>query len=278
MNILAVDDERGALDALVNELTKVFPKAEIHGEMDPFAALEWAEKLAGEGRGLSYIFLAVRMGGMGGLELARRVKSVYPDAVLIFCTAYSEYAFEAFGLFAQGYLLKPVRAEEIVRVLDNMVTDWRKTASGPARDIRVQAFGNFEVFVDGQPLSFGREKARELLAYLVDRHGAAVTTEQIAAVLWEDKPYDRSRKNAVTKTVAALKSALKAAGAEDLLVKSWNHLAVDTLKFRCDAYDFEKWDETAVNSFRGEYMANYSWAEFTTGRYARMDREGKNGF
>ena len=39
----------------------------------------------------------------------------------------------------------------------------------------------------------------------------------------------------------------------------------------CDAYDFEKGDLLAINSFRGEYMVNYSWAEFTTGHYVTLN-------
>jgi two-component SAPR family response regulator len=120
-------------------------------------------------------------------------------------------------------------------------------------------------------LVFEREKAKELLAYLVDRHGASVTTEQIAAVLWENRNYDRSLKNQVTSTVASLKKTLQAVDSGHILVKTWNHLALDTEKVKCDAYDFEKGDMTAVNAFRGEYMINYSWAEFTAGRYVQMD-------
>ena len=159
---------------------------------------------------------------------------------------------------------------EIKRVLDEMVTDWSLEKTEEPCDIRVQTFGNFEVFADGKPVIFEREKSKELLAYLVDRHGAAVTTEQIAALLWEDIPYDRKLKNRVTATIAALKSSLKAAGIEDILIKTWNHLSLDIAKIKCDAYDYEKWDAVAVNSFHGEYMLNYSWAEFTTGRYSQM--------
>ena len=278
MHILAVDDEFWVLEELTGELAKVFPDGEIHGEMDPFQAVDWARELADRGERLDYVFLDVHLRGMDGLELARRIKVIYPDAVLIFCTAYSEYAIDAFGLYAKGYLLKPVSAQSITQVLDQMVTNWREERNGSPSDIRVQTFGHFEVFVNGKPLAFEREKARELLAYLVDRHGAAVTTEQIALVLWEDKPYDRGQKNAVTKIVASLRSTLKAAGIEDILIKTWNHLAVDTSKIKCDAYDYEKWDAVAVNSFRGEYMTNYSWAEFTAGAYTRMGRERERGY
>ena len=274
MYVLAVDDESEALDDLRRELVKVFPDADIHSETDPFKAMEWTEGLAKDGLVLEYMFSDVCMGGMSGLELARRIRALYPDAVLIFCTAYKEYAFEAFGVFAKGYLMKPVSAEDITLVLDKMVAGWWKEER--KLNVRIQTFGHFEVFVDNQLLSFSREKAKELLAYLVDRHGAAVTTKQIAMILWEDKPYDQTLKNAVTKTYSSLKSTLKAAGVEDILVKTWNHMAVDITKVKCDAYDYEKNDIVAVNSFRGEYMANYSWAEFTAGRYDSMLQERIN--
>lgn len=273
MYILAVDDEQNILDELVTELKKVFPQAQIHGEMDAVAAADWVRSLAEEGQTLEYAFLDIRMSGMNGLKLARQIKTLHHDAKLIFCTAYTEYAFDAIGMYAKGYLLKPVSSEDIVRTLDEMVHDWRKAKNELPRDIRVQTFGHFEIFVDGQPLYFEREKAKELLAYLVDRRGAAVTTKQIAVILWENRPYDRTLKNYVSTVVKALRNALSAAGVEDILIKTRNHLSVDVSKFKCDAYDYEKWDAVAVNSFRGEYMVNYSWAEFTAGRYIYMNSE-----
>lgn len=273
MYVLAVDDEQLALAALMNELKTVFPQDAIHGEQKPKNALKWAEELSAAGGELTYAFLDIQMRGMNGLELAKSLKILYPDIMLFFCTAYSQYAIDAFGLFAKGYLMKPVEAKEIERVLDEMVTDWRKEPNKLEHDIRIQTFGHFEIFIDGVRPMFEREKSKELLAYLVDRHGSSVTTEQIAAVLWEDMPYDRKLKNRTTAVVTSLKNTLKEFGADDIIIKTWNHLAIDTSKIKCDAYDFEKWDAVAVNSFHGEYMANYSWAEFTTGKYVQMEYE-----
>ena len=112
-----------------------------------------------------------------------------------------------------------------------------------------------------------REKAKEVFAYLIDRHGSTVTTKEIAMILYEDSDYDQKTKNIVTKIVSSLRGTFKNAGIEDVLIKTWNHIAVDITKVKCDAYDFEAGDVVAVNSFRGEYMKDYSWAEFTTGRY-----------
>ncbi len=273
MNILAVDDERLALDGLIYELEKVFPNAKIHGERVASLVMPWVEKLQEQNESLSYAFLDIEMGSSSGVELARQIKEVYPQVKLIFCTAYSEYAMDAYGLCAKGYLLKPIQAKDIEYVLDEMVINWRAEILPQNRDIRVQTFGNFEVFVDGSPLVFERSKAKELLAYLVDRHGAALTTEQIAMILWEDAVYDRKLKNMTTTIISSLRNTLNAAGIGDIIIKSWNQLSLNVSKIKCDAYDYEKFGVSEDNPYQGEYMVNYSWAEFKNGKYAMM--EGK---
>lgn len=95
MYILAVDDERFALERLTGELEKVFPTAKLHGEMAAKRAIAWAENLAEEGKSLSYAFLDIQMRFMNGLELAKELKSIHPGVTLFFCTAYSEYAYDA---------------------------------------------------------------------------------------------------------------------------------------------------------------------------------------
>ena len=119
----------------------------------------------------------------------------------------------------------------------------------PEAEMRVQTFGNLEVFVLGEPILFTRSKSKELLALLVDRKGAGVTTAEIAATLWEDKAYTRSAKNQVQKVIMYLNEALKIAGIEDVVIKGWNNLAVDISKFHCDYYRFLLGDLDSINAF-----------------------------
>lgn len=276
MHILAVDDDHSALETLQSELGKVFPHDEIHSEQNAIAALAWSREVANNGKSIDYAFLDVKLEGMIGLELARQLKITFPKIILIFCTYHREYALEAFELCAKGYLLKPITGEKIIGVLDEMVENWRSAATAPKMNIHVRTFGYFEVFVNDTPLVFERKKAKELLAYLVDRHGTSATTEQIASVLWESENYDRKLKNRTTTTITSLKNTLNAAGISSLLIKSWNQLSIDTAQIQCDAYDFENGDISAINAFHGEYMAGYSWAEFTNGKYCRMELEKTN--
>ena len=95
-------------------------------------------------------------------------------------------------------------------------------------------------------------------------------------VLYEDIEYDQKTKNVVTKIVSSLRKTLKEAGVDDVLIKTWNHIAIDTARVKCDAYDFEEGNVTAINAFHGEYMKDYSWAEFTTGDYTFI-KEAQKG-
>ena len=270
MKILALDDEQLALAGLLREIKTVFPHAEITALTDAAGAAAYAKTLKERGDELEYAFCDVELPETNGLETAKMLKTYFPKIRLFFCTAYGKYALDAFGMRAKGYLLKPVRAKDITDVLDEMVDGWKAEAGAGQYEVRVQTFGDFEVFVSGKPLKFSRAKAKELLAYLVDRKGAGVTTERIAAVLFENENYDRKLKNAVTRTVSFLKADLKAVGIERILVKSWNRLSVDASAIKCDAYLYEKGDLTAVNAYRGEYMSAYSWAEFSIGKFDEM--------
>lgn len=78
--------------------------------------------------------------------------------------------------------------------------------------IKIQCFGNFEIFVGGRPLSFKRSKSKELLAYLVDRNGATCTNGEMLAVLWEDKPDTASLHSHLRNLIFDLSHTLEDAG------------------------------------------------------------------
>lgn len=59
------------------------------------------------------VFMDVRMPGMDGLAAAQYLAELDPPPAVIFCTAYDDYAVEAFSSQAMGYLLKPVKKEEL---------------------------------------------------------------------------------------------------------------------------------------------------------------------
>ena len=67
------------------------------------------------------LLLDISMPEMSGLEVASLIAKLAAPPVIIFCTAFEQHALEAFNLKASGYLLKPVRKEELERVLNDSV-------------------------------------------------------------------------------------------------------------------------------------------------------------
>lgn len=126
----------------------------------------------------------------------------------------------------------------------------------------VHTFGNFEVLYNGTPLVFEREKAKELLALLIDRQGLSMTNGEIEAFLWEELHSPQYLQT----LFYSLRKTLRGIGFEDLLIRTRNHTSIDVSKLHCDLYEFLKGSADAVNSYAGEYMNNYSWAELTNAR------------
>ena len=101
-----------------------------------------------------------------------------------------------------------------------------------------------------------------MFAYLVHKHGSSCTIRELAAVLFEDEPYDQKQLNYMQQLNYSLIKSLKAVGAEAAVIKEFNSLAVKPDVLDCDYYRFKELDAGAVNSFQNEYMSQYSWAEF----------------
>jgi two-component system response regulator AlgR len=108
LKILIVDDEAPARERLRSLLAEI-ADVEVSGEAaNGTEALNRAHELAPD-----VVLLDVRMPGMDGLEAARHLNILEEPPAVIFTTAYDQYAVEAFEAHAVGYLLKPVRQEQL---------------------------------------------------------------------------------------------------------------------------------------------------------------------
>lgn len=253
MNILALDDEKIALEGLVSATKKAEPSAVIYSFCKPKEALEFCKSTPCE-----VVLLDIQMRNMSGVEVAKEVKLLNPNTNIIFTTGYADYMKEAFELHASGYLMKPITPAKIRKELDNL-----RCPLPPVLEnrIRFQTFGNFEVFIDGQPIKFKYDLTKEVLAYLVDRNGALCANGEIMAVLWGDKhpsSYFRS-------LIKDMKDIFSDAGCGDVIRQQRGKIGIVREKVDCDYYDWLDGKIYAVNLYRGEYMAQYGWSEFTHG-------------
>lgn len=260
MEFLIIDDQPFCLEDLQNVLETVSPGCICTCFTSSEQALECARS-----RSFHVAFLDIKLDGADGLVLAKQLKDLQPDLHIIFVTGYEKYAVSAFAMHASGYLLKPATPDEVRRELTFLYGE-----SALTHPIQVRTFGGFEVIVDGKPLVFTRAKSKELLACLIDRRGAGLTTREACSLLWEDGVYNVARKNYFQTIVHDLRQTLKDAGIESLLVKTRNQIAIRAEELDCDSYRFLDGDPVAINNYRHNYLPSYSWAEFTVGKMENL--------
>src|SRR5215208_7367452 len=113
LRTLLVDDEQPARDRL-RQLLAGNDAAEIVGEAeDGVQAIERVGELSPD-----ILLLDIQMPGCSGLEVAASLGR--PRPAIIFCTAFDQYAVDAFELQAVDYLLKPVNRARLASALDRV--------------------------------------------------------------------------------------------------------------------------------------------------------------
>lgn len=256
MRMIIVDDDNISMKLFKAYCQKVSDIEIIGTFLDPAQALSFAKNHT-----IDIAALDIYMPELNGIELGWALKEFNPKIVLMFITTSEEYAMEAFRLKAVSYITKPFQPDVVIEALNRC----KLLCQPPHKHVFIRTFGSFDVFVDGKAMHFSRQKSKELLAYLVDRHGGTATMEQIISALWEDHPYNSSVRNSYHVALKDLRKNLSEAGIPEILCGSRNQKAVNINCFDCDLYRFLASDLDAIDAFRGEYMDAYSWAESTTG-------------
>ena len=108
MNVLIVDDEPLARDRLQRMIASL-------PDFNVVAMAENGQQAIQQARETSpdVVLMDVRMPGMDGIAAAQHLAELEPPPAVIFCTAYEDYAIEAFSSQAIGYLLKPVKQADL---------------------------------------------------------------------------------------------------------------------------------------------------------------------
>ncbi len=249
MLITVIDDEALALKAAAGAVREALPQADIHTFSKHGALLEFAQDHL-----IDIAFLDISLRGISGIEVAQMLENTNPHINIIFVTGYSEYKSSAMDLHASGYLMKPVTAEDITREIQFL----RYPVAEKSR-VHVTCFGSFSAEIDGSPIRFAYNKTLELLAYLVDRHGATISYNELSAVLWEDDTHISYLK----RLRADLKNTFDSYGLPEVIITRKGSLSININAIDCDYFDYLNGIPAGRTSFSGEYMTQYSWAEGT---------------
>lgn len=114
MNLLIVDDEALARSRL-ERMLRTLGHEQIRSCAGGGEALEAAKE-----ESFDIAFLDINMPQMNGLDLGYELRYLQPQMGIVFQTAYSEHALEAFDIGAVGYLVKPYSLDQLSKVLERL--------------------------------------------------------------------------------------------------------------------------------------------------------------
>ena len=113
--VIMVDDRKLILQGSLPVLEETMPYAAVTGFTEADEAIEYAKA-----NRVALAFLDIELREMTGLELCRALLDINPRTNVIYLTAYSNYALDAWSTGASGFMLKPITPESIRDQLENL--------------------------------------------------------------------------------------------------------------------------------------------------------------
>jgi len=253
MTILLVEQDARALQKLQSLVGALRPQAALLSFTGSLEALAAARQ-----REIDVAFLSAAMPELSGLDLGRYLKDMYPQVNLVFLSDGPEQAMEALVLHASGYVVRPVGEAALQRELD----DLRHPAfQESGKRVFAQTFGNFDLFVDGQPVAFKYTRTKEIVALLVNNRGAQTTNGEIIAALWEDDGDPEKKASYLSNLRQDLQNTMAKLKLTGIIVKQRGSLGIAADRIECDLYDWLARKKQSRYRYLGDYMNQYSWAE-----------------
>ena len=259
MRVICVDDEPPILENFKNRVSNFTQIKSLHLFADAIEALEWVKK-----NSVDVAFLDIEMGGINGVDLARRMKEIDRDIRIFFVTAYEQYALEAFKADALGYILKPYSKQDLQEAFEKASL----MKSRKQNKVVIQTIPNFSVSVDGKSLHIKRAKVEELFALIVDRAEAGVTARDAIDCLWPERLVDENTMALYRVTFHRLLECLKEVGIDYIIENEFRKKYIYMEEVDCDLYRILSGDRASIRNYAGEYLKEYSWAE---SRNAQLD-------
>jgi DNA-binding NtrC family response regulator len=168
MNIMIVDDEKIVRESLFHWFTKLGHTAEKASS--GFEALEILGK-----NPFDVLFVDIRMPEMNGIELLEKVKTEYPETVVIIITAYGsiESAVKAMQLGASDYLLKPFKPDYLSLVMEKVAQQVKLSSECSYLKGRLAKITRFDDIIGQSP---AMQKIFDLILEVADSDAAILLT------------------------------------------------------------------------------------------------------
>lgn len=285
MNVVCVDDEALSLQFLERQLNKL-------DSIDVLAT--FTNPLEGQqfiiGQEVDVALLDIQMPQIKGIELAEQLLEAKPDLKIVFITAYSSFAVDAFKLNAIDYLVKPIKLDRLqitMERIEKQMSEKEQAENLSIEKLRIKLIP-FLAFEDDdevfKPLHWRTAKSQELFLYLLQYHGDLIEKSSILDILWGEHEIEKAYALLYT-TIYNVRKQLKPFHDHIIL---HNQSDGYFLELRHVEIDVEKWEkeldrlppvgdltidayEDVMKLNQGTYLANYDYTWLEAERH-RLDR------
>jgi two-component system LytT family response regulator len=236
IRILIVDDEAPTRVRL-RQLLAAHPDIEVSGEAESGAeAMQMAAELHPDA-----ILLDIQLPGCSGIDVAACLPQPRPH--IVFCTAYDQYAVEAFELHAVDYLLKPIGRARLAQALEHLraLPPAGEREESLDRAIRAQRFlparflvrsgGHYLVIHESRVLCFGTEGSLTRLVADKGEYWMDPTLNDLERRL-DPARFFRISRAALINLNAVIEVIPLPGGSAEVLLKNGQRLEVARRRFR----------------------------------------------
>lgn len=225
MRISILTDNTGTGTELISAVNNVIPDAVIEIVTKADKLLGYADLVLPD-----MILVDTSTTGTDTIPEAAEIRSRMPDAYIVFIADDGRYAVDAFRLHVRGYIVRPVNEklirEEYENYLLNEERRSRAAAGEAARGLSIRNDGRFELYRDGEPVRFARNKTKKMLKYLVDHDGMMISDAEILSVLWANAT--ASNKSYLRTLKSELAGIFSSAGCGDAIIKHRGEIGIMT--------------------------------------------------
>mgnify|MGYP001152023563 CR=1 FL=1 len=192
---------------------------------------------------IDVIFLDIEMGSLNGLEIAEKILSTFPSIHIVFVTAHSSYAVDAFEINSIDYLLKPITTKRLKVTIDRLTGILGNKHSVIEEKVNleplfIKCFNELRVYQNQRLISFKTKKAKELFAFLLTNINQYVHKDIIIENVWPDQDYQRAKIYLHT-CLSHLRKMLGELGYTDCISFSSHCYSLNLIPLNCDSLSLD---------------------------------------
>lgn len=195
------------------------------------------------------LFLDIEMPEINGIKLAERAISEGYEGEIVFLTAHSKHAVEAFNVNAIDYLLKPIMVGNLDRTIERVKRRRGAEISQRKGDIRnhkikISLFGNISIYIgeEKKPIRWMTSKSAELFAFMLLQNGEKETSKwKLIEAIWPQKDAEKGDIN-LRSTISRLNKTLRENNIQISIISNGSGYQLDLkeTEIEVDAFKLEK--------------------------------------